>query len=143
MKPPTDFTSYIQFHPLTYLLKLHIEMNIAELITKVVQASNPMEGHSGHKSHSLPGTLEHSSRKSRVNAKPHGSGFSAHISSMLSGSHGDHIEISSQETAHEMKPQEGGIHKKMETTVTSKALEEDEFGSESSSTRKLHKAIGM
>ncbi|KAK8097138.1 hypothetical protein PG999_013082 [Apiospora kogelbergensis] len=33
---------YIQFHPLTYLIKLHIELNLAELIAKVVQASNPL-----------------------------------------------------------------------------------------------------
>ncbi|KAK8085622.1 hypothetical protein PG997_006893 [Apiospora hydei] len=32
---------YIQFHPLTYLIKLHIELNLAELIAKVVQATNP------------------------------------------------------------------------------------------------------
>ncbi|KAK8044259.1 hypothetical protein PG993_004283 [Apiospora rasikravindrae] len=33
---------YIQFHPLTYLIKLHIELNLAELIAKVVQATNPL-----------------------------------------------------------------------------------------------------
>ncbi|ETS86718.1 hypothetical protein PFICI_00546 [Pestalotiopsis fici W106-1] len=33
---------YIQFHPLVYLLKLHIELNMADLIAKVVRASNPM-----------------------------------------------------------------------------------------------------
>jgi len=31
---------YVQFHPLVYLVKLHIEMNIADLIAKVVRASN-------------------------------------------------------------------------------------------------------
>ncbi|KAI0144979.1 hypothetical protein BJ166DRAFT_82493 [Pestalotiopsis sp. NC0098] len=31
---------YIQFHPLTYLVKLHIEMNIADLIAKIVKATN-------------------------------------------------------------------------------------------------------
>jgi hypothetical protein len=31
---------YVQFHPLVYLLKLHIEMNMADLITKVVRAEN-------------------------------------------------------------------------------------------------------
>lgn len=31
---------YIQFHPLTYLVKLHIEMNIADLISKIVKATN-------------------------------------------------------------------------------------------------------
>ncbi|EWZ47158.1 hypothetical protein FOZG_03117 [Fusarium oxysporum Fo47] len=40
MSLPNDIV-YLQFHPLTYLVKLHIEMNMAELITKVVKASNP------------------------------------------------------------------------------------------------------
>ncbi|KAH6655143.1 hypothetical protein BKA67DRAFT_534081 [Truncatella angustata] len=33
---------YIQFHPLVYLVKLHIEMNVAELIAKIVKASNDL-----------------------------------------------------------------------------------------------------
>ncbi|KAM0202483.1 hypothetical protein ACHAPA_010584 [Fusarium lateritium] len=40
MSLPNDIV-YLQFHPLAYLVKLHIEMNMAELITKVVKASNP------------------------------------------------------------------------------------------------------
>ncbi|KAI0141375.1 hypothetical protein BJ166DRAFT_99993 [Pestalotiopsis sp. NC0098] len=36
---------YIQFHPLVYLLKLHIELNMADLIAKVVRASNPLNNH--------------------------------------------------------------------------------------------------
>lgn len=31
---------YLQFHPVVYLLKLHIEMKMADLISKVVRASN-------------------------------------------------------------------------------------------------------
>lgn len=31
--------SYLQFHPLVYMLKLYIEMNIADLIAKVVRAT--------------------------------------------------------------------------------------------------------
>ncbi|OHE91956.1 hypothetical protein CORC01_12744 [Colletotrichum orchidophilum] len=37
--------SYAQFHPLAYLLKLHIEMGMADLIAKIVKASNPMRPH--------------------------------------------------------------------------------------------------
>ncbi|KAF5667332.1 hypothetical protein FHETE_6035 [Fusarium heterosporum] len=40
MSLPNDIV-YVQFHPLAYLVKLHIEMSMAELITKVVKASNP------------------------------------------------------------------------------------------------------
>lgn len=35
---------YLQFHPLVYMMKLHIEMNIASLIAKVVRATTG--GHS-------------------------------------------------------------------------------------------------
>ncbi|KAH6645541.1 hypothetical protein BKA67DRAFT_527256 [Truncatella angustata] len=33
---------YIQFHPLVYLTKLYIELNMAELLAKVVRATNPI-----------------------------------------------------------------------------------------------------
>lgn len=33
---------YIQFHPLVYLVKLHIEMNFAELIAKIVRTTNQL-----------------------------------------------------------------------------------------------------
>ncbi|CEF85470.1 hypothetical protein FGSG_06594 [Fusarium graminearum PH-1] len=39
MSLPNDIV-YVQFHPLAYLVKLHIEMNMADLIIKVVKASN-------------------------------------------------------------------------------------------------------
>ncbi|GKT99546.1 hypothetical protein FLAG1_01018 [Fusarium langsethiae] len=39
MSLPNDVV-YVQFHPLAYLVKLHIEMNMADLIVKVVKASN-------------------------------------------------------------------------------------------------------
>ncbi|KAK8116902.1 uncharacterized protein PG998_005183 [Apiospora kogelbergensis] len=37
-----DDAVYLQFHPLVYLLKLHIEMNLAELLAKIVRASNKL-----------------------------------------------------------------------------------------------------
>ncbi|KAI0017734.1 hypothetical protein F4780DRAFT_795793 [Xylariomycetidae sp. FL0641] len=36
-------TAYIQFHPLVYLVKLHIELNLAELVSKLMKASNAAE----------------------------------------------------------------------------------------------------
>lgn len=32
---------YVEFHPLAYLVKLHIELSMAELIAKIVKASGP------------------------------------------------------------------------------------------------------
>ncbi|KAK8063107.1 hypothetical protein PG997_015204 [Apiospora hydei] len=43
MSIPNDIV-YLQFHPLVYMMKLHIEMNIASLIAKVVRATGG--GHS-------------------------------------------------------------------------------------------------
>ncbi|KAK8054672.1 hypothetical protein PG994_009739 [Apiospora phragmitis] len=37
-----DDAVYLQFQPLVYLLKLHIEMNLAELLAKIVRASNEL-----------------------------------------------------------------------------------------------------
>ncbi|KAF6805486.1 hypothetical protein CSOJ01_09485 [Colletotrichum sojae] len=50
MRPRTlvaaaDLLSYAQFHPLAYLLKLHIEMGMADLIAKVVRESHSMNAH--------------------------------------------------------------------------------------------------
>ncbi|KAK6835937.1 hypothetical protein PG990_013432 [Apiospora arundinis] len=39
MSIPNDIV-YLQFHPLVYMMKLHIEMNIASLIAKVVRATS-------------------------------------------------------------------------------------------------------
>ncbi|KAH8664224.1 hypothetical protein BX600DRAFT_540721 [Xylariales sp. PMI_506] len=39
---------YIQFHPLAYLVKLHIEMNLAELISKIVKAANQLNEYGFH-----------------------------------------------------------------------------------------------
>ncbi|RYP04321.1 hypothetical protein DL764_004514 [Monosporascus ibericus] len=54
---------YVQFHPLVYLLKLHIEMNMAELIIKVAQKA-------GNRSHDSKSTsangYSEDSRRARV-----------------------------------------------------------------------------
>ncbi|KAK7906429.1 hypothetical protein PG985_016435 [Apiospora marii] len=49
MSIPNDIV-YLQFHPLVYMMKLHIEMNIAALIAKVVRATTGgnSEGLGGH-----------------------------------------------------------------------------------------------
>ncbi|KAK7948858.1 uncharacterized protein PG986_009744 [Apiospora aurea] len=54
---------YVQFHPLVYILKLHIELNMADLIAKIVKSENngssyPSSGNkqSGSKSGGVRGT---------------------------------------------------------------------------------------
>ncbi|RYP37119.1 hypothetical protein DL767_003073 [Monosporascus sp. MG133] len=54
---------YVQFHPLVYLLKLHIEMNMAELIAKVAQKA---ENRSRDSRHTSSNGYSEDSRRARV-----------------------------------------------------------------------------
>ncbi|RYP45540.1 hypothetical protein DL768_008132 [Monosporascus sp. mg162] len=54
---------YVQFHPLVYLLKLHIEMNMAELIVKVAQKA---ENRSRDSRHTSSNGHSEDSRRARV-----------------------------------------------------------------------------
>ncbi|KAK8062951.1 hypothetical protein PG997_015048 [Apiospora hydei] len=62
-----DDAVYLQFHPLVYLLKLHIEMNLAELLAKIVRASNQLNecGASGSSGGGGGGGSNGSSRRRR------------------------------------------------------------------------------
>lgn len=135
MSLPNDIV-YLQFHPLAYLVKLHIEMNMADLITKVVKASNPA------------GYPDYSNSRSRSNPKSSqrgtNAGGSKKIASMFAGGNvtfveagGDDIELPNRDMA-------GGIQKTMTTQVVIKNAntsnqdyDDRDFASESSSTRQL------
>ncbi|KAI0003440.1 hypothetical protein F4779DRAFT_602113 [Xylariaceae sp. FL0662B] len=54
---------YLQFHPVAYLLKLVIEMNMADLIVKVVRAANPL-------SHPTPRTDSRHTNRTSINFSP-------------------------------------------------------------------------
>lgn len=55
---------YIQFHPLVYLIKLHIEMNVAELIAKIVKAKNHLNEHASPRHNpNIPNSNNNSSRR--------------------------------------------------------------------------------
>ncbi|KAF4465515.1 hypothetical protein FALBO_7646 [Fusarium albosuccineum] len=133
MSLPNGFV-YIQFHPLVYLLKLHIEMNMADLIGKVVRASN----------HETP---NYSSR-SRTNGtnRPHPSRFGT---TLASAHHRTHIELG-EEDEYELKEREKleGIKKTVVTQVVRTGPRQDDEESspedheravsEASSTKHLH-----
>ncbi|KAF5556148.1 hypothetical protein FMEXI_1281 [Fusarium mexicanum] len=71
MSLPYDFF-YAQFHPVVYLLKLHIEMNMADLITKVVRAKkgNCLDSYN-HASHSAKNnSRSHHNQISTILARP-------------------------------------------------------------------------
>ncbi|KAJ2906163.1 hypothetical protein MKZ38_002878 [Zalerion maritima] len=150
MSLPNGFV-YLQFHPLAYLTKLYIEMNMADLIRKVVRASNNEPGSSTNGTSRLAGPKSHSNHDSRK-GKMLSAFFTGPRRDSVRG--GNRVEIGvGEETArnsdHSSFPMTG-IQKTVVTEVRSKALEEGEEeeeeeeedgggGSETSSTRHLKK----
>ncbi|KAF7556871.1 hypothetical protein G7Z17_g1111 [Cylindrodendrum hubeiense] len=131
MSLPNDIV-YLQFHPLAYLVKLHIEMNMAELITKVVKASNQTgyPDYSGSRSQPT-GNKSAASRAQTTNSKHMRSVFpDGHVTFVQGG--GDDIEMPNRD--------HGGIQKTTTTQVVVKSqsgYDEQDLNSESSSTRHL------
>ncbi|KAF5581576.1 hypothetical protein FPANT_8834 [Fusarium pseudoanthophilum] len=138
MSLPNGFV-YIQFHPLVYLLKLHIEMNMADLIGKVVRAGNN-DQRNGH---------DYSSRsRTTGTSRPHGTRFGQ---TLASAHHRTHIELG-EEDEYELKEREKieGIKKTVVTQIVHQGQQQDDDGestaeehndravSEASSTKHLH-----
>lgn len=134
MSLPNDIV-YLQFHPLAYLVKLHIEMNMADLITKVVKASNPS------------GYPDYSNSRSRSNQKSSQRGTNANgskkIGSMFAGGNTTFVEAGGDDIELPARDVSGGIQKTMTTQVVIKPAggnsdyDDHDFASESSSTRQL------
>ncbi|KAM0240254.1 hypothetical protein ACHAPO_002150 [Fusarium lateritium] len=140
MSLPNGFV-YIQFHPLVYLLKLHIEMNMADLIGKVVRASNNDPRGGGN---------DYSSRSRTTGAsRAHGTRFG---NTLASAHHRTHIELGDDDE-YELNEREkiDGIKKTVVTKIThsgeqklddSDSTNEDHNNdnavSEASSTNRLH-----
>ncbi|KAF5563707.1 hypothetical protein FNAPI_2546 [Fusarium napiforme] len=138
MSLPNGFV-YIQFHPLVYLLKLHIEMNMADLIGKVVRAGNN-DQRNGH---------DYSSRsRTTGTSRPHGTRFGQ---TLASAHHRTHIELG-EEDEYELKEREKieGIKKTVVTQIVHQDQQQDDDSestaeehndravSEASSTKHLH-----
>ncbi|KAG5794569.1 hypothetical protein H9Q69_006385 [Fusarium xylarioides] len=138
MSLPNGFV-YIQFHPLVYLLKLHIEMNMADLIGKVVRAGNN-DNRGGH---------DYSSRsRTTGTSRPHGTRFGQ---TLASAHHRTHIELG-EEDEYELKEREKieGIKKTVVTQIVHQGQQQDDDSefiaeehndravSEASSTKHLH-----
>ncbi|CAM1501412.1 Fc.00g105740.m01.CDS01 [Cosmosporella sp. VM-42] len=128
---------YIQFHPLVYMLKLYIEMNISALIFKVVRATGD---HSSYQNDYQQGT--------ELQSKPLGNksttgGVAAASGQMLSSSNQAHIEAERREM--NSNPRSKGITKIVQThvTVTSRHREEEDDGGSQSSTRQLKRSTHM
>ncbi|KAF5614373.1 uncharacterized protein FSUBG_253 [Fusarium subglutinans] len=138
MSLPNSFV-YVQFHPLVYLCKLHIEMNMADLIGKVVRAGN----------NQADGTHDYSSRSRttvKTGARPAGA------SRFGGGLTRTHIELGEEDEI-ELKHRENldGIKKTIVTEVVrSPNSEDDEITehheravSEASSTNARHEPYSI
>ncbi|KAM5374713.1 hypothetical protein ACJZ2D_006357 [Fusarium nematophilum] len=114
---------YHQFHPVAYLIKLFIEMNMADLIAKV--AREPNQNATMRHSQGYTGGYRLSMNRPPVFARP----STAHVSTRK----GSVLEV---EMAHGMYPSNGRIHVTVETAVTRKSIgSEDDSASQSSLTR--------
>ncbi|KAH9883335.1 hypothetical protein F4778DRAFT_798168 [Xylariomycetidae sp. FL2044] len=120
---------YLLFHPVAYLIKLQIEMTMADLIGKVVKAS---QGGSGpYKSDKSRSALGDTSKKSRLTGVHTG---------VFEGQHSTHVGIGSGADVELV-----GIQKVTETHVVidPKEDDQDDGRSRSSSTRQLRDFYGV
>ncbi|KAI0123874.1 hypothetical protein BJ170DRAFT_697645 [Xylariales sp. AK1849] len=115
---------YVQFHPLVYLVKLHIEMNMADLIARVVRAANPQQ--TGSYPHSHSNRLDGSHKMTAVVT--------------TRNREGNHVAIGDgKEDAFDDLYPKSGIQRTIETQVVREPKVDDDNHSESSSTRALQK----
>ncbi|EEU39267.1 uncharacterized protein NECHADRAFT_43326, partial [Fusarium vanettenii 77-13-4] len=133
---------YLSFHPVCYLLKLQIEMKMAELITKIVRSTGR---HGSDDIYYRQSSTGDKSKTARGTTK-------AKFSTGLSGAQGTfkqgnttQIEAGDQDSDIEMeirdRATDGGIIKTTHTTVASSPVdirEDDDSHSRTSSTRQLH-----
>ncbi|RYP78858.1 hypothetical protein DL771_000243 [Monosporascus sp. 5C6A] len=113
---------YVQFHPLVYLLKLHIEMNMAELIIKVAQKG---ENHS------------HDSRNTSTNGYPEDS-RRARVATLITSRH-SHQPLPGEIPGDEEGRPSNGIQRTIETRVVHHDIIDDEKRSSSDGAIELQK----
>ncbi|KFA68891.1 hypothetical protein S40285_09378 [Stachybotrys chlorohalonatus IBT 40285] len=132
---------YLSFHPVCYLLKLQIEMKMAELITKIVRSTGASSSEDIYYRQSSTGP------KSKSGA-PAG-GQKARFSSVLSngnrafrGEQTTKVEVGDHDSDLELEVHGAeGIMKTVQTTIALSPVDdrnEDDAHSRSSSTRELH-----
>jgi hypothetical protein len=137
-----NWSSYLSFHPVCYLLKLQIELKMSELITKIVRST-------GNHAASDDIYYRHTSTNGKKGkSAPTGGKSKSKVTGMR---HGDSVyqgnpnttnitQIEADDEDIELQNTGPGIVKTVETTVaTFAASERDPDGSsQSSSTRNLH-----
>ncbi|KAH7114784.1 hypothetical protein B0J13DRAFT_656089 [Dactylonectria estremocensis] len=126
---------YVKFHPLVYMLKLQIEMNISSLIVKVVRATGGNSSYAhGTELQSKPMDLTGGARGASDNRTG-----ATKISNIFSGNR-THIEADPMDPEIPGQNFQKGITKIVQTQVTitpRQGDEDDEDGNSQSSTRQL------
>ncbi|RGP65261.1 hypothetical protein FSPOR_7395 [Fusarium sporotrichioides] len=125
---------YVQFHPLVYMLKLHIEMNISALIVRVVRATGD---HS-----SYPDGYEDTELRSKVRAHASRKTGSTRAGGPMFSTAGRNLEVrvdaGNDPTDSQIKPHQGpGITKVTQTHVQVMDKHDEDDASSQSSTRHL------
>ncbi|KAI0016285.1 hypothetical protein F4780DRAFT_772962 [Xylariomycetidae sp. FL0641] len=131
---------YLNFQSFAYMCKLHIEMNMAELIRKIVRETNhanpdrtPSSDGWGYGKKSSAGKTQNTFLNTitgGATASRYHAGSRAHVEL---GSRGDSSDNYGKEQGLEL----GGIHRTIVTEVVHSNVEEDEVSSQSSSQCKL------
>ncbi|KAJ4315875.1 hypothetical protein N0V84_008144 [Fusarium piperis] len=115
---------YVQFHQLTYLLKLYIEMNVASLLGHIVKGSshNPTRGADNRYAH-----------------KTHDEHTNVRMATLITASRTGHVRLddNSVEGAYKSDAQWGGIRKQVETEIVYTNPEDHDLSEASSETRVL------
>lgn len=132
----TDSHSYVQFHPLVYMLKLHIEMNISALVVRVVRATGDHSSYPSGTDLRSKVRAAVTNKKSGNSNRTGGTGKGAMFSST-----GRNLEVridaGGQITDSENRPQPAGITKVTQTHVTVMSKHDEDDASSQSSTRHL------
>ncbi|SPJ79018.1 uncharacterized protein FTOL_07409 [Fusarium torulosum] len=126
---------YVQFHPLVYMIKLHIEMNISSLIVRVVRAT-------GDHSSYPEGFSDHTELRSKVKAagKKSGSnrtGMGGQGAMFSSTGRNLEVRVDAGGQADDNKTQPHGITKVTQTHVTVMPKHQEDDASSQSSTSQL------
>lgn len=128
---------YVQFHPLVYILKLHIELNMADLIAKIVKmenggsypsGSNPVAGYGG---------------KSGGAGQTGTAGTTPHNGADPRGFHMATLITANRDFADDEPQDAKGIHKTVETVIQRQGGIEEDAASRSSSTAELQKQYNI
>ncbi|KAM0437856.1 hypothetical protein ACHAPT_002221 [Fusarium lateritium] len=114
---------YVQFHQLTYLLKLYIEMNVASLLGHIVKGSRERDYARGQESRYGPKTHDDNVR----------------MATLITANRTGHVRLDDDtvEPTYQATAEWGGIHKQVETQIVYTSPEDNAVSEASSETRVL------